>query len=158
MGYWATLHRSIFILCYDYSTFVIFHYGNQCIFNIGSAFDNLHFFLWINRLSMTVWIFFFAGKGHNVLRRKSIMRKEELNSLSSEDERDLRQLPARVEELRGHLLTLTGDLTEATDLYLNLMMCLSWYLTYILGSWLPEPHGVWLFWYLTYSVSELSEL
>lgn len=64
-------------------------------------------------------------KGHNVLRRKSIMRKEELNSLSSEDERDLRQLPARVEELRGHLLTLTGDLTEATDLYLNLMMCLS---------------------------------
>lgn len=74
---------------------------------------------------MTVWILFFAGKGHNVLRRKSIMRKEELNSLSSEDERDLRQLPARVEELRGHLLTLTGDLTEATDLYLNLMMCLS---------------------------------
>lgn len=74
---------------------------------------------------MTVRIFFFAGKGHNVLRRKSIMRKEELNSLSSEDERDLRQLPARVEELRGHLLTLTGDLTEATDLYLNLMMCLS---------------------------------
>lgn len=53
------------------------------------------------------------------------MRKEELNSLSSEDERDLRQLPACVEELRGHLLTLTGDLTEATDLYLNLMMCLS---------------------------------
>lgn len=82
------------------------------------------------------------------------MRKEELNSLSSEDERDLRQLPARVEELRGHLLTLTGDLTEATDLYLNLMMCLSWYLTYILGRWLPEPHGVWLFWYLTYSVED----
>lgn len=128
----ATLHHSIFILCHDYSTFVFFHYAIQYLFNIGSAFACFHFFLWIDRLSMMVWNFFFAGKGHNVLRRKSIMRKEELNSLSSEDERDLRQLPARVEELRGHLLTLTGDLTEATDLYLNLMMCLSWYMNLIM--------------------------
>lgn len=39
---------------------------------------------------MTVWIFFFVGKGYNVFRRKFIMRKEELNSLFLEDERDLR--------------------------------------------------------------------
>ncbi|XP_056005269.1 uncharacterized protein LOC125658326 isoform X5 [Ostrea edulis] len=64
-------------------------------------------------------------KGHNVLRRKAHMSLHELNSLSAEDERDLRQLPAQVEELRGYLLTLTSELTDNTHLYLNLMMCLS---------------------------------
>lgn len=53
------------------------------------------------------------------------MSKRELNSLSTEDESDLRQLPAQVEELRGHLLMLTSDLTEPTQLYLTLMTCLS---------------------------------
>ncbi|XP_062614160.1 uncharacterized protein LOC134275895 isoform X1 [Saccostrea cucullata] len=63
-------------------------------------------------------------KGHNTPRRKAVMSKSELNSLPREDDRDLQQLPAQVEELRGHLLTLTNDLTEPTQLYLNLMLCL----------------------------------
>jgi hypothetical protein len=53
------------------------------------------------------------------------MSLKELNSLSAEDEKDLKQLPAQVEELRGYLLTLTSELTDNTLLYLNLMMCLS---------------------------------
>ncbi|XP_061194644.1 uncharacterized protein LOC133202788 isoform X2 [Saccostrea echinata] len=63
-------------------------------------------------------------KGHNTARRKAVMSKAELNSLPREDEKDLKQLPAQVEELRGHLLTLTSDLTEPTQVYLNLLLCL----------------------------------
>ncbi|OWF45216.1 uncharacterized protein LOC110457317 [Mizuhopecten yessoensis] len=64
------------------------------------------------------------AKSHIPLRVRVKSAEKEFGSLSAENLKELEKLPGHVEELRGHYLQLAIDLTQDTEKYLMMMLCL----------------------------------
>ncbi|XP_060066653.1 uncharacterized protein LOC132546941 [Ylistrum balloti] len=64
------------------------------------------------------------AKSHVPLRVRVKLPEKEFGSLSPENVKELEKLPTHIEELRGHYLQLAVDLTQDTEKYLMMMLCL----------------------------------